>query len=72
MRRLFLVVSLSILSGCAQGCSLARALYVALVHNSGAPPKEERERIGKGSASVHSRRSQSSHPHPPRRAAWEP
>jgi len=45
MRRLFLVVSLSILSGCAQGCSLARALYVALVHNSGAPPKEERERI---------------------------
>lgn len=29
----------------AQGCSIARALYIAVVHNSGAPPSAERARI---------------------------
>src|SRR5438552_11054982 len=30
------------MSGCAQGCGLSRALWFAIVHNSGAPPAAER------------------------------
>jgi hypothetical protein len=33
------------MSACAGGCSIVRALYVAVVHNSGAPPHEEMVRI---------------------------
>ena len=33
------------MSACAGGCSIVRALYVAVVHNSGAPPREEIARI---------------------------
>ena len=45
MRRLFLVTSLAVVAAGVQGCSIARALYIAIVHNSGAPSRDERERI---------------------------
>jgi hypothetical protein len=45
MRNLLKFVPLTLLAGCAQGCGIGRALYLAVVHNSGAPPRAERERI---------------------------
>ena len=33
------------LTGCAEGCAVTRALYVAVVHRSGAPSRDERVRI---------------------------
>jgi hypothetical protein len=34
-----------LLTACTQACAVTRALYSAVVHNSGAPPREERRRI---------------------------
>jgi hypothetical protein len=38
------------MTACAQGCAMTKALYDAIVHNSGAPPKEERARIAERGA----------------------
>jgi hypothetical protein len=45
MRRILALAPLLLLSACAESCSIAKALYGALVHNSGAPPSDERDRI---------------------------
>jgi len=45
MRRILRLIPLSILAGCAQGCAIGKALYIAVVHNSGAPSRAERDRI---------------------------
>ena len=45
MRRWTYFVPLVLLSWFASGCSIVRALYIAVVHNSGAPPREELTRI---------------------------
>jgi hypothetical protein len=45
MRNLLRLIPLSILAGCTQGCAIGKALYIAVVHNSGAPPRAERDRI---------------------------
>ena len=46
MRPIIALAPLSLLmSACAQGCAIAKGLYVAVVHDSGAPPREERARI---------------------------
>ncbi len=45
MRNLLKFVPLTLLAGCAQGCAIGKALYLAVVHNSGAPPRAERDRI---------------------------
>ena len=45
MRRFLKFIPLSLLAGCAQGCAIGKALYIAVVYNSGAPPRAERARI---------------------------
>lgn len=40
------------ISACAESCSIGRALYVAIVHNSGAPPKHERDAMDARSDSL--------------------
>jgi len=45
MRHVLKFVPLSLLAGCAQSCAIGKALYVAVVHNSGAPARAERDRI---------------------------
>jgi hypothetical protein len=45
MQRFVAVVPILAMSACAGGCSVARALYIAIVHNSGAPPREEMARL---------------------------
>lgn len=45
MRKLLQLLPLALIAGCAQGCAITKALYVAVVHNSGAPPRAERDRI---------------------------
>jgi hypothetical protein len=45
MRRWSSFLPLVLLSVLASGCSIVRALYIAVVHNSGAPPREELARI---------------------------
>src|SRR6185436_1733189 len=45
MLRWIRFLPVAFLSACAGGCSIARALYVAVVHNSGAPPRDELVRI---------------------------
>jgi hypothetical protein len=47
MFRWIAFLPIALLSSCAGGCSIARALYVAVVYNSGAPPRAELERIDK-------------------------
>jgi len=45
VRRSLRLLPLALLSGCAGACSITRALYSAVVHNSGAPPRAELSRI---------------------------
>ena len=45
MFRRVALLPIALMSACAGGCSIVRALYVAVVHNSGAPPHEEMVRI---------------------------
>jgi hypothetical protein len=45
MFRWIAFLPIALLSACAGGCSMARALYVAVVHNSDAPPRKELARI---------------------------
>lgn len=45
MLRCVALLPIALMSACAGGCSIVRALYVAVVHNSGAPPHEEMVRI---------------------------
>ena len=45
MLRRVALLPIALMSACAGGCSIVRALYVAVVHNSGAPPHEEMVRI---------------------------
>jgi len=45
VHKFFRLFPLALATGCAQGCALTKALYVAVVHNSGAPPRAERDRI---------------------------
>jgi hypothetical protein len=45
MRGVLKLSPLSILAGCAQACAIGKALYIAVVHNSGAPPRAEMDRI---------------------------
>lgn len=45
MPRLLRLLPLALIGGCAQGCAITKALYIAVVHNSGAPPRAERDRI---------------------------
>jgi hypothetical protein len=45
MFRRFAFLPIALLSACTGGCSIVRALYVAVVHNSGAPPHDEMVRI---------------------------
>ncbi len=46
MRRTLVLAPVALLmTACAEGCAIARALYVAVVHNSYAPSRAERERI---------------------------
>jgi hypothetical protein len=45
MRSLHRLLPLAFLAGCANACAISKALYVAVVHNSGAPPRAERARI---------------------------
>ena len=45
MFRRVALLPIALMSACAGGCSIVRALYVAVVHNSGAPPREEMARI---------------------------
>jgi hypothetical protein len=39
------LIPLALMSACGNGCSIARALYIAVVHNSGAPTRVEIQRI---------------------------
>jgi len=45
MRKVVRLFPLALAAGCAQGCAITKALYVAVVHNSGAPPRAERDQI---------------------------
>lgn len=45
MRSFLRLIPLALLAGCAQACAIGKALYIAVVHNSGAPPRVERDRI---------------------------
>lgn len=45
MRKTIRLFPLALAAGCAQGCAITKALYVAVVHQSGAPPRAERDRI---------------------------
>jgi len=45
VHRFLKLIPLSFLAGCAQGCAIGKALYIAIAHNSGAPPRAERDRI---------------------------
>ena len=45
MRAILRLIPLLVLAGCAQSCAIGRALYLAVAHNSGAPPRAERDRI---------------------------
>jgi hypothetical protein len=45
MHRFLRLVPLAVLAGCAQGCAIGKALYIAIVHNSGAPSRAERDVI---------------------------
>jgi hypothetical protein len=45
MRPVIAVLPLALFSLPVQGCSIVKALYIAVVHNSGAPPRAERDRI---------------------------
>lgn len=46
MRSVLILASTAVLfSACAQGCALAEGLYSAVVHNSGAPSRVERDQI---------------------------
>jgi hypothetical protein len=45
MRTLLRVIPLAFVGACANACAITKALYVAVVHNSGAPPRAERDAI---------------------------
>jgi hypothetical protein len=45
MRRVFMLASVMSLSVVGESCAIAKALYVAIVRNSNAPSRAERERI---------------------------
>jgi hypothetical protein len=52
MRAFFRLLPLSLAAGCAQTCAISKALYVAVVHNSGAPSRDERARIDEREAAM--------------------
>lgn len=53
MRSMLILASTAILfSACAQGCALAEGLYSAVVHNSGAPSRAERDQIDQREAEL--------------------
>ena len=43
MRKLLRLLPLTFVGACANACALSKALYLAVVHNSGAPPRAERD-----------------------------